>query len=158
MARFSKLLLLVLATGLAATGASAAVQIARSVPIAPAAGATEAVKAECQLETLVPAEIQKAGADVQLVDAPSKSGKALELSISEVHAPGGGPFSGPKWMAVSGQLFEKGKLVGSFRAKRLSTSPRSTCGTLARITQAIGRDIAGWLQAPTMNAELGDAR
>ena len=75
-----------------------------------------------------------------------------------MHALGGGPFSGPKWMTVEGKLYDKGKLIGSFRAKRLSTAVKSTCGTLARISQAIGQDIAAWLQAPSMDAELGDAR
>jgi hypothetical protein len=35
---------------------------------------------------------------------------------------------------------------------------RGTCATLARCAQAIGQDIATWLNAPTMDAELGDAR
>src|SRR5574341_694093 len=126
MVRVAKLAFLVaFAAAAAASAASAAVQVARSISFAPTAGASEAVKQECQLQTQVPASLQQAGADVQLVDAPSKSGRALELSITEVHAPGGGPFSGPKWMAVSGQLYEKGKLVGSFRAKRLSTALKS---------------------------------
>ncbi len=106
----------------------------------------------------MPTAIQQAGADVQLVGAPNKAGRVLELAISELHAPGGGLFSGPKWMAVEGKLYEKGKLTGSFRAKRLSTAVKSTCGTLARISQTIGQDAAASLQAPSMNAELGDAR
>jgi hypothetical protein len=61
-------------------------------------------------------------------------------------------------VAVSGKLSDKGKPIGSFRAKRLSTALKGTCGTLARISQAIGQDIATWLNAPTMDAELGDAR
>jgi hypothetical protein len=42
-------------------------------------------------------------------------------------------------------------------AKRLSTGGmvRGTCATLGRRAQAIGQDIAAWLNAPTMDAELG---
>ena len=151
---------LALAALLAGSAAQAATQVARSAPILPSAGATAAVQNECQLQTLVPQAVQQAGADVTLVDAPAKGGRCLELSISEVHAPGGGPFSGPKWMAVSGKLHERGKVIGSFRAKRLSTGGfvKGTCATLGGCAQAIGRDVATWLQAPTMNAELGDAR
>ena len=149
---------LVLAVPLAASSARAGVQVARTISFAPAAGVNEKVKQECQPQTQVPAALQQANTEVQLVDAPSKSGRALELTISELHAPGGGPFSGPKWMAVEGKLYDKGKLIGSFRAKRLSTAMKGTCGTLARISQAIGQDIAAWLDAPTMDAELGDAR
>jgi hypothetical protein len=35
---------------------------------------------------------------------------------------------------------------------------RGTCATLGRCAQAIGRDVAAWLTAPTLDAELGDAR
>ena len=150
----------VLASLLIASGARAGVQVLRTLPFAPSAGASAKVQQECQVQTQVPAAIQEFGSDVQLVDQPSKGGRSLELSITEMHAPGGGPFSGPKWMTVSGKLHDRGKLIGSFRAKRLSTGGmvRGTCATLARCAQAIGQDIAAWLNAPTMDAELGDAR
>jgi hypothetical protein len=145
---------------LIAAGARAGVQVPRTIPIAPGAGANPKVEQECQIQTQVPAAIAQFGTDVQLVDAPSKGARSLELSITELHAPGGGPFSGPKWMAVSGKLYDRGKVIGSFRAKRLSTGGmvRGTCATLGRCAQAIGQDIATWLNAPTMDAELGDAR
>jgi hypothetical protein len=142
------------------SAAGAATQLARSIPIAASAGASGAVSQECQLQTRVPEAIAQAASDVQLVDAPSKAARWLELEISEVHGPGGGPFSGPKWLAVTGKLHERGKLIGSFRAKRLSTGGfvKGTCATLGGCATAIGRDVAAWLQAPSMNAELGDAR
>jgi hypothetical protein len=150
----------VLASLLIASGARAGVQVPRTIPFAPSAGASEKVQQECQVQTGVPAAIQQFGSDIQLVDQPSKGGRSLELSITEMHAPGGGPFSGPKWMTVSGKLHEGSKVIGTFRAKRLSTGGmvRGTCATLARCAQAIGQDIATWLNAPTMDAELGDAR
>ncbi len=138
----------------------AATQVARSIEIASTAGASSAVQQECQLQTRVPAAIAQAAHDVLVVDNPSRSGRWLELEITEVHAPGGGPFSGPKWMAVTGKLHEGGSVLGSFRAKRLSTGGfvKGTCATLGGCATAIGRDIAAWLKAPTMDAELGDAR
>jgi hypothetical protein len=155
MRRFA---LAVFFTFAAADAALAAVQVARSAPILPSAGATSAVQSECGLQTAVPQAVAQAAADVTLVDAPAKSGRWLELSISEVHAPGGGLFSGPKWMSVTGKLHDRGKVIGSFRAKRVSTGARSTCGTLGKIATVIGQDIAAWLSAPSMNAEIGDAR
>lgn len=144
---------------LATTTAHAATQIARNVPIASYAGATGAVQNECQLQTRVPNAIAQAASDVVLVDEPGGA-RWLELEITEVFAPGGGPFSGPKLMTVSGKLHEGGKVVGTFRAKRLSTGGfvKGTCATLGGCATAIGRDIAAWLQAPTMDAKLGDAR
>jgi hypothetical protein len=162
MIRFARLGLVsaALACCVAAAAASAATQIARSIPIAASAGASGPVQQECQLQTRVPQAIAQAATDVELVDAPSKSGRWLELEISEVHGPGGGPFSGPKWMTVTGKLHERGKLIGSFRAKRLSTGGfvKGTCATLGGCATAIGRDVAAWLQAPSMTAEIGDAR
>jgi hypothetical protein len=159
MARSARIALLGTAFALfAAAAAHAGVQIPRSISIAPNAGATGAVQQECQLQTAVPAAIQQAAADAQLVDAPAKGGRWLELTITEVHAPGGGLFSGPKWMAVSGKLHDRGKVVGSFRAKRVSTGARSTCGSLQKIATVIGQDVALWLSAPSLNAEIGDAR
>jgi hypothetical protein len=160
MAGFERFGIFVLALTalLVASSALAGVQVARTISFAPSAGASDKVKQECQIQTQVPAAIQQAGTDVQLVDAPNKAARALELAISELHAPGGGLFSGPKWMTVEGKLYEKGKLIGSFRAKRHSVAVKSTCGTLARVSQAIGQDIAAWLNAPTMDGELGDAR
>src|SRR3990172_1613432 len=149
-----------LASLLFASTALAATHVARTIPIAASAGASGAVQQECQVQTRVPEAIAQGASDVQLVDTPSKSGRWLELEISEIHGPGGGPFSGPKWMAVTGKLHERGQVIGSFRAKRLSTGGfvKGTCATLGGCAQAIGRDVAAWLQAPTMNAELGDAR
>jgi hypothetical protein len=149
---------LALALVLAAGAALAATQVASSIPIASSAGASEKVQQSCQLQTLVPQAVQQAGADVQLVDKPGKGGRYLELTISEVHAPGGGFFSGPKWMAVQGKLTDRGKVIGTFRAKRVTTGMRSTCGSLAKLSTVIGKDIAGWLAAPSSNAEIGDAR
>lgn len=141
-----------------ASAAQAAVQVARSIPFAADAGASGNVQSECQLQTLVPAAIQQAGGDVQIVDAPAKGGRWLELTITQVHAPGGGLFSGPKWMTVSGKLHDRGRVTGSFRASRHSGALKSTCGTLARVATVIGENVAGWLTAPSMDAVLGDAR
>lgn len=160
MRRFARLGLAALACAalLPAAATLAATQAARSIAILPTAGAPSAVQNECGLQTAVPQAVAQAAADVTLVDAPAKSGRWLELSISEVHAPSGGIFSGPKWMSVTGKLHDRGKVVGTFRAKRVSTGARSTCGTLGKVATVIGQDIAGWLAAPSMNAELGDAR
>jgi hypothetical protein len=147
------------------SAAGAAVQVPRSISFSSGAGGSQAVREQCALETKIPAFIAEFAADVELVDGAvdPKGGRALELSIIEVHAPGGGAFSGPKWVAVQGRLFERGRLVGSFRAKRFSTGGafaefKGTCDILGRCARAIGMDVARWLDEPTMDAELGDAR
>ena len=146
--------------------AAEATKILRSIPIAANAPVPAAVRDQCQLQSKVPEFIQQAaGSSVELVDGAldRKKGRVLELEITEVHAPGGGGFSGPKWMSVKGELYDKGKQIGSFRAKRYSTGGafagfKGTCSIIGRCTKAIGADVASWLGAPTPNAELGDAR
>jgi hypothetical protein len=164
MERLRAALLVAFTLGLA-SASTAGVQVPRTIDFGESAGGTQAVREQCALQTKVPAFIAELAADVELVDGrpDSRAGRALELSILEVHAPGGGAFSGPKWLAVQGRLFERGKLIGSFRAKRFSTGGafatfKGTCDILGRCAKAIGMDVAQWLQAPTMDAELGDAR
>lgn len=162
-------LLFVLAAGallLAASPAFAqATKVPRSIPFASSAAVPDAVRAQCELQTKVPEFIaQTAGSSVELVDAPSrKQGRVLEMEITEVHAPGGGAFSGAKWMTVNGTLYDRGKQIGSFRAKRYSTGGafgafKGSCAIIGRCARAIGQDIAGWLGAPTQNAMLGNAQ
>jgi hypothetical protein len=130
----------------------AAITVPKSIAFASTATVRSEVRDQCELQTLIPAAIANHSSDVELVD-----GKAsLSLEISEVHAPGGWIFSGPKWVAVKGSLGGK-----SFRAKRYSAfDPFSggTCGIMAKIARALGADIAGWLQNPTPDAGLGDAK
>jgi hypothetical protein len=81
----------------------------------------------------------------------------LELSIREVHAPGGGPFSGPKWMIVDAELHERGRVVATARAKRVTAGPfGGTCAHLQKVARAIAVDLGAWLRDPRSGAELGD--
>ena len=64
---------------------------------------------------------------------------------------------------MKGELYDRGKQIGSFRAKRFSGGGafgafKGTCAIIGRCTKTLGQDIATWLAAPTQNAELGDAR
>jgi len=149
----------------APAGAVASVQVSRTLAYAKGAGVPADVRESCNLQTEIPQYVAEYAADVQLVDGSvsSSGGRALSLEISDVHAPGGGFWSGPKWVEVLGKLYERGKLVGSFRAKRYSLGGvfgpfLGNCSILERCAKALGLDIANWLNDPAMNAEIGDAR
>lgn len=88
----------------------------------------------------------------------SAKGKVLVLEITHVVAPGGGGFSGSKSATVSGELKENREVIGSLTASRTASFGMSygTCSMLKRIAKKLGKDIATWLMAPTMNAKLGD--
>ena len=168
--RLRKLVLVGLTAGAALGAALPAraqvTRIQRSIAFASDSGVPAAVEDECALQTKVPDFIKHFGGDaVEVVDGAldRKKGRVLQMEITDVHAPGWGAFSGPKWMTVKGELFENGKSIGSFRAKRFSTGGafggfKGTCSIIGRCTKAIGQDIASWLRSPTPNAELGDAR
>ncbi len=142
------------------------VKVQRSIPFAATAQVPAAVRDQCQLQTKVPEFLsQSAGGSVELVDGAlnRRVGRVLEMEIIEVHSPGGGAFSGPKWMTVKGTLYDRGKQIGSFRAKRYTTGGafgafKGTCAIIGRCTKVIGQDVATWLASPSANAEIGDAQ
>jgi len=129
----------------------------------------EAVRAECGLEEKVVEFVQSAVAPgfdkVVLVNDASKAGagKSLALKITGLTGTAGGAWSGAKFLTVDGTLREQGKVIGTFRATRLSGGGvfggyKGTCSILGRCAKALGADVAKWLEAPSMNAKLGDER
>lgn len=128
-----------------------------------------AVQAECQLPEKVSQSVKEyAGKEfdeVKMVDKVSAKtpGNALAMQIVEVQGVSGGAWTGPKAVVVEGKLYRNGKVAGSFKATRFSGGGafgayKNTCSILSRCTKAIGKDVAGWLKSPTMNAKLGDTK
>jgi hypothetical protein len=144
----------------AAPAAGEAIRLSDRVELGAASGATAAVRDECGIQTSLPQAVSDAARDVELVSGAAKGRRTLELAIVEVHAPGGGPFSGPKWLTVTAELREGGGLVASARAKRVTSGAfgGGTCAQLQKVVRAVAVDIAAWLANPTRGAELGDAR
>lgn len=129
----------------------------------------DAVRAECGLEGKVVELVQAAAArnfdKVVLVPDGSKSGagQSLAMKITGITGTAGGAWSGAKFLTIDGTLRENGKVIGTFRATRLSGGGafggyKGTCSILGRCAKALSDDVAKWLAAPTMNAKLGDER
>jgi hypothetical protein len=115
------------------------------------------VREQCGLQTSLPEWVRSAASDVELVSGKPQGGRVLELKVIEVHAPGGGPFSGPKWMLIGADLKEGGRTVATARGKRVTAQPLGgTCDQLQKVGRAIAVDIGAWLANPTAGAELGD--
>jgi hypothetical protein len=155
--------LLLLLTAGAAQAGDRPVQVLQAIPYTESSGASETIKGECELQTKVPHFLDEFSDQVELVTGkPDARGRVLELSISQVHAPGGGAWSGAKSMTVIGTLRDGGKVVGSFTATRFSGGGvfggyKGTCAIVGRCARAIGKDIADWLRDPKPDSRLGDA-
>ena len=129
----------------------------------------DAVRAECGLELKVVELVQTAAArnfdKVVLVQDGSKTGpgQSLAIKITGITGTAGGAWSGAKFLTIDGTLRDNGKVIGTFRATRLSGGGafggyKGTCSILGRCAKALSDDVAKWLAAPTMNAKLGDER
>lgn len=161
--RLLSLLSVFLVFGLISPVQADTVTTAKAVPFADGSGATDAVKKECKFETRLPEYLRKYAkkkVDVVLSTDPLENagGKVLYLETTRVFAPGGGGYSGTKQAAVHGVLKENGEVIGSFdisRAAIFGMTP-GTCSMLKRVAKKLGEEIAAWLVAPTMGAQLGD--
>lgn len=130
------------------------VKVPRSIAFAENARVKQAVKDQCQLQTRIPEYIAQFSSQVELVDGnPGDSGRVLEVTIEGVRSPGGGFYSGSKWIEVSGVLRENGKKIGDFTGKRSTIGyfNLTACSSAARCAKALGRDIAEWLENPKPN-------
>jgi hypothetical protein len=150
--------LLGLLLGTSAVAGAEEVQVRAVAGVATTSTIPAKVKQECNIQKDLPAAVVANAANAKLASGKPKSGLYLDLVFTEVHAPGGGIFSGPKWISARGTLERGGKELRSFRAKRISSGPSGTCGMLAKATTVMGQDIAAWLADENAGSLLGDAR
>lgn len=150
--------------------AGGTLSLQRNAPFEKGSGATDAVKNECGLETKIPEFVQsfakKDFDKITMVNSASVGtpGKALSMRITGVSGSKGGTTTGPKNLTIRGTLWQNGKVAGTFTATRFTTGGvswigyKGTCSMLGRCAKTLGKDVAGWLKNPTMNAKLGDAK
>jgi hypothetical protein len=143
------------------------IAVQKEIEFAEGSNVREAVKSECELQTMTPEFVEQfgrqRGLNVQLVEdlGTTDIDRKFVIEITEVHAPGGGAFSGPKWMVAEGILIENGREVASVRSRRNTTGGyfaayKGTCDIVGRCSEAIGDDFARWLENPEDGARLGD--
>lgn len=143
----------------------------KTVPYKPGITVPPEVKLECELPKKL-AEYTKSAigndfAAINVVDASTKNaaGRTLIMQIVGIDAAGGGAYTGKKGMSIEGTLWEKGKQIGNFQATRYSSGRRSTfnpypgtCKMLRYDAETLGKDVAKWLQKPSREARLGEAK
>jgi hypothetical protein len=147
---------LVLLTGVALLGlhagvarAASPILIDRTIPLAD--GVTDRLP-ECPWATELATGIaRQADGLVKLSDTPLADGptRTLKIRATHVHVPGGGNFSGPKWIRLVGELRLDGKLLDTFEMRRTSGSgwPRNACSTARMVAKPLMSDVARWARA-----------
>jgi hypothetical protein len=125
--------------------------------------APEAVRRECQLQTLIPERIREES-DGLVAFSGSRghdaAGTVLEAWIVHVNAQPGGKYSGHKSVTVAGELKRNGTVIGSFTTRRERGSAvawRGTCSILRVAAEDAAKDVARWLRKPQMHSLLGKA-
>jgi hypothetical protein len=146
--------------------------IQNPVPFAAGITVTDAIRKECDLTTHFPDFVRSYVEDgrgydkVAMLDDVGQvtDGQVLVMAIIELGGnQSGGSWTGGKSLTVQGSLYENGKLKGTFIAYRNNSWTilpdklvRKTCTLYNNHAKQIGRDVAAWLKAPTMDANLGD--
>lgn len=140
--------------------------IADSIPPADAETMSDDIISECHWPTAMPGLIQAAyngdedrrpRAVLQIVPASSLAGggRRLVLRAESIHAIGGAGFSGPKWLKMSGFLYDGDMLAGSFTLSESTIRGSfAGCKTLQGLSEDAATNIAEWLHAPGMDTEL----
>lgn len=144
------------------------VLVQRPVPYSEDGDVADKIRQECkideQLADFLQQSAKEAGIDVQFTSGPvdTSKGRVLDLRITSALSMGNAFIGHQKSSAAAGTLYENGKKVASFKARRNSMGGafagyKGSCAVLGRTVKVIGADIAEWLKAPTDGAKLGDA-
>ena len=142
--------------------------VASVIPFAEDSGATAEQKSECMLDTRLPiylAAVAEPGIEIVISTKPLDEvvGKVLRLEIVRANDRSGGMvYRRPARLAVRGELLENGEAIGSFLVMRQTVKTakfdgfKGACAMLGRCLDLLSRDIAIWLQNPTIDARLGE--
>jgi hypothetical protein len=96
----------------------------------------------------------RAKLESRAIDVQQYSGRRLLLRVHNVHALGGGGWTGPKWMDMSGELWDGKSLVGNFYAHTSSGRGLTTCRSVDSLSESAAYKIVEWLRNPTLGASL----
>ena len=104
------------------------------------------------------------GNQVTLVPSlDTSSGQVLRMEIINAESAGNAWIGHRKSVTVKGWLYKDGQQSAKFVARRNSSGGmgagfKGSCDVLERSVNAIGKDVAAWLQNPVDGAQLGDLR
>ena len=124
----------------------------------------DTVRDECRLPTAMVAKLleafneadppPRAKLESRAIDIEKYPGRRLVLRVDNVHAAGGGGFSGPKWMDMSGELWDGKTRVANFDSHTNSGRGFTMCKSVESLSESTADLIAEWLRSPTLDAKL----
>lgn len=141
----------------------------KPVPFANASQIAGNIKRECTIQDQLADYIGEYAAEKNIkVDfaatvTPQSAAQVLEVQIEDSESRGNAFLRHRKSTSATGTLYRGGERVGSFTARRDSMGGmfagyKGSCSVLGRTVKTLGKDIAEWLAAPTMDAQLGDLK
>lgn len=147
--------------GLASAAPAAGVNVASPVPYSADNTVQTNVREECSISVAL-LEGLSGVTPVEAFNAQGP-GRNLALEITDAQSAGNAFIGHRKSVTVKGQLYEGGKLVGNFVARRqsgggIAGAYKGSCAVIHNCAEVIGKDIVSWLGAPTENAKLGDLK
>ena len=166
----SRIVRSVFAIGLLATTAASAGEFKAqaSVPYAEDSIIAGKIKSECTIDAQLPVALKRFAAEggnqVTLVPSlDTSSGQVLRMEIINAESAGNAWIGHRKSVTVKGWLYKDGQQSAKFVARRNSSGGmgagfKGSCDVLERSVNAIGKDVAAWLQNPADGAQLGDLR
>lgn len=143
------------------------VQMQNPVPYSEDGDISDNIKAECkidaQLATFVQQYAKENGVEVTFATGAvdKAKGRVLDMRITSAISMGNAWIGHQKGTSTAGTLYQDGKKVASFKARRHSMGGafagyKGSCSVLGRTVEAIGEDVGAWLKDPKDGANLGD--
>jgi hypothetical protein len=96
----------------------------------------------------------RAKLESRAIDIEKYPGRRLVLRVIDVHALAGGGWTGPKWMDMSGELWDGKTMVANFDSHTNSGRSLSTCGSVESLSESTADMIVEWLRSPSLGASL----
>jgi hypothetical protein len=135
-----------------------------TVLIGEADAINDTVRVDCRFPTAMVAMLVKsfneydptprAKLESRAIDIEQYVGRRLVLRVNNVHALGGGGWTGPKWMDMSGELWDGRIKVGSFESHVTGGMGFTTCRSVDSLSGSTADAIVEWLRSPSLDAHL----
>lgn len=154
-------------TALGSGSTAQTIKIQQSIPYQKGAPIAANIKTECPLNTQLSEHTQTYGKEYNLnivrVSQLDKNaaGKVLLVEINDAVSAGNAFIGHQKFVRISGTLYENGKKISSYSARRVSGGGfwgayKGSCTVLNRTVKALGKDTTLWLSNPVDGSHLGD--